>query len=154
MAKDMSPRNRPKFNTDSGLTPNGRGVACVRPGSAPAGTAAGYRRASRPALREFFVPGTLAAAEATPSGSGGLPADVEALVALLGHPGRAAGVDVATLAAVALVAGLGTKASMWSGTSTAVTGPDVESDVVQVLAAADRSRAFTASPRAGLVAGA
>ena len=112
-------------------------------------------------LRKFFAPGTLAAAEATPGGSGGLPADVEALVALLGHPGRAAGVDVATLAAVALVAGLGTKASMWSGTSAAVTGPDVESDVVptagsgvQVLAAADRSGAFTASPPAGLVAGA
>ena len=47
------------------------------------------------------------------------------------------------------------------GTGAAVTGPDVELDVVptvgsgvQVLAAADRLRAFTASPpAAGLIAG-
>ena len=87
-------------------------------------------------------------------------AGIDELVAPLGHPGLAAAGDVATIVAAEPVAGLGTEASTWSGA--AVTGPDIEPDVptagsgVQVLAAADPPRAFTASPAAtaGLVAGA
>ena len=41
MTKDMSPRNRPNSNTDSGLTPTGRGPAGERPGSAPESNATG-----------------------------------------------------------------------------------------------------------------
>ena len=160
----MSPRNRPNFNTDSGLTPIGGGVAVGRPGSAPAGTAAGHRRASGPALREFFAAGTEASSAAAPVRPGGPSADVDELVAPLGHPGLDAGVDVATVATAEPIAGVGTEASSRPGTgAAAVTGPDVEPDIVptagpgaQVLAAADRARAFTASPSppAGLAAGA
>ena len=142
MSKDMSPGNRPKFNTESRLTPNGAGPAGERPGSAPERNAAGSPRASRPALRRFFASGTAASAAAVPSGSGGLPADVDELAA----PGPPAGVEA--------------EASSRPGTGAAITGPDVEPDAVptagagvQVLAAAARSRAFTPSP-AGLVAGA
>ena len=118
-----------------------------------------------PALRGLFAPGTRAAAAAAPAGSGCLPADVDELVAPLGHPSLDAGGDVATAASAEPVAGLGTEASIWSGTGAAGTGSDVEPDIVptagsgvqvQVLAAAGRPRAFTASPSppAGLVAGA
>ena len=144
MSKDMSPGNRPNFNTVSGLTQTGPGPAGERPGSARERNAAGSPRASRPALRRLFASGTAASAAAVPSGSGGLPADVAELAAPLGRLGRAAGGVAAELAAP----------------PAAVTGPDVEPDVVptagagvQVLAAAARSRAFTPSP-AGLVAGA
>ena len=158
----MSPRNRPNSNTDSGLTPTGRGPAGERPGSAPESNAAGSARASRPALRGLFAPGTRAAAAGVRGGSRGPVADVDELVAPLGHSVLAAGGDVATAAAAELVAGLGTEASIWSGTGAAVTGPDVEPAVVptpgsgvQVLAAATWSGAFTASPpAAGLVGGA
>ena len=143
MSKDMSPRNRPNFKTDSGLTRTGPGPAGERPGSARERNAAGSPRASRPALRRFFASRTPASAAASPGGSGGLPADVAELAA----PGPPAGVEA--------------EASSRPGTGAAVTGPDVEPDVVptagsgvQVLAAAHRSRAFTASPPAGLVAGA
>ena len=159
MSKDMSPGNRPKFNTVSGLTQTGRGPAGERPGSARERNAAGSPRASRPALRRFFAPGTPASAAAAPSGSGGLPADVE-LAAPLGRLGRAAAGVAAELAAPGPPAGVEAEASSRPGTGAAVTGPDVEPDVVptagagvQVLAAAARSRAFTPSP-AGLVAGA
>ena len=115
-----------------------------------------------PALRGLFAPGTAASAAAAPAGSGGSAADVDELVAPLGHSVLAAAGDVATAAAAELVAGLGTEASIWSGTGAAVTGPDVEPAVVptpgsgvQVLAAATWSGAFTAStPAAGLVGGA
>ena len=57
--------------------------------------------------------------------------------------------------------GVEAEASSRPGSGAAVTGPDVEPDIVptagsgvQVVAVADRSRAFTASPPAGLVAGA
>ena len=142
MSKDMSPGNRPKFNTVSGLTQTGPGPAGEQPGSARERNAAGSPRASQPALRRFFTPGTPASAAAAPGGSGGPPADVDELAA----PGPAAGVEA--------------EASSRPGTGAAVTGPDVEPDVVptagagvQVLVAAARSRAFTPSP-AGLVAGA
>ena len=163
MSKDMSPRNRPNFNTKSRLTPNGRGPAGVRPGSAPAGHAAEPAGASRPPLLHLFAPGTPTSAAADPAGFGGLLADVGQLAATLGYPGLAAGVDVAMVAAAEPVAGLWPEASIWSGTGASGTGSDVEpavvptaGSVVQVLAAADRSRAFTASPSppAGLVAGA
>ena len=161
MIKDMSPGNRPNSNTDSGLTPIGRGPAREWPGSAPESNAAGSPRASRPALRGLFAPGTRAVAAGVRGGSRGPVADVDELVAPLGHSVLAAGGDVATAAAAELIAGLGTEASIWSGTGAAVTGPDVEPVVVptagsgvEVLAAADRSRAFTASPPAGLAAGA
>ena len=157
----MPPGNRPKFNTDSGLTPNGGGFAGERPGSAPEETARRHPRASRPALRRFFASGTAASAAAAPSGSGGLPADVAELAAPLGRLGRAAGVVAAELAAPGPPVGVEAEASSRPGTGAVVTGPDVEPDVVptagagvQVLAAAARSRAFTASPPAGLAAGA
>ena len=160
MSKDMCCRNRPNFNTDSGLTPNGRGPAGEWPGSARERNAAGSPRDSRPALRRFFASGTAASAAAAPSGSGGLPADVAELAAPLGRLGRAAGVVAAELAAPEPAAGVEAEASSRPGTGAAVTGPDVEPDIVptagagvQVLAAAARSRAFTPSP-AGLVAGA
>ena len=160
MSKDMSPGNRPNFNTVSGLTQTGPGPAGERPGSARERNAAGFPRASRPALRRFFASGTAASAAAAPSGSGGLPADVAELAAPLGRLGRAASVVAAELAAPGPPAGVEAEASSRPGTSAAVTGPDVEpdvvptaGDVVQVLAAAARSRAFTPSP-AGLVAGA
>ena len=156
----MCCRNRPNFNTDSGLTPNGRGPAGERPGSARERNAAGSPRASRPALRRFFAPETPASAAAAPGGSGGPPADVDELAAPLGRPSRAAGVVTAELAAPGPPAGVEAEVSSRPGTCAAVTGPDVEPDVVptagagvQVLAAAARSRAFTPSP-AGLVAGA
>ena len=159
MSKDMSPGNRPKFNTVSGLTQTGPGPAGKRPGSARERNAAGTPRASRPALRRFFAPGTPASA-AAPGGSGGPPADVAEFAAPLGRLGRAAGVVAAELAAPGPPAGVEAEASSRPGTGAAVTGPDVEPDVVptaeagvQVLAAAARSKAFTPSP-AGLVAGA
>ena len=162
MIKYMSPRNRPNFNTDSGLTPTGRGPVGERPGSAPERNETGSPRASRSALRRLFAPGTpaSAAAEAARAGSGGPPADAE-LAATLGRPGRAAAGVAAELAAAGPPAGVEAEASSRTGTGAPVTGPDVEPDVVptagsgvQVLAAAARSRAFTTSPPAGLVAGA
>ena len=42
--------------------------------------------------QQFFAPGTPAAAEAGPGGSGGLPADVDELAAALGDSSSAAGV--------------------------------------------------------------
>ena len=153
MTKDMSPRNRPNSNTDSGLTPIGRGPAGERPGSAPERNAAGSPSASKPVLRGLFAPGTPASAAAALGGSRGPVADVDELVAPLGRPGLDAG-DVATAAAAEPVAGLGTEASIRSGTGAAITGSDVDPDVlataaagdvgqrVEVLAAAERGRTF------------
>ena len=95
-----------------------------------------------------------------PTRSGGLPADIGAPAATLHHPGRAAGVVAAEVAAAEPAAGGEAEASSRPGTGPAVTGPDLEpavvptaGSVVQVLAAADRSGAFTASPpAAGLIA--
>ena len=161
MLKDMSPRNRPNSNTDSGLTPIGRGPAGEWPGSAPESNAAGSARASRPPLRGLFAPGTHAAAAAAPARTGGLPADIDAPAATLHRPGRAAGVVAAEVAAAGPAAGVEARASSRPGTGAAITGPDLEpavvptaGSVVQVLAAAGRGRAFTASPSVGLVAGA
>ena len=111
-------------------------------------------------LRQLFAPGTPAAAAAGAGGSGGPAADVDELVAPLGRPTLAAGA-----ASAEPVADLGTEASRRSGTGAAVTGPDVEPDVlptaaagahvgrrVEVLAAADGVGTFT--PALGdLVAG-
>ena len=106
MSKDMCCRNRPKSNTESGLTPNGGGAAGERPGSAPEETARRPPRASRSALRRLFAPGTPASAAASAGGSGGLPADVDELVAPLGRPSRAAGDVAVELAAAAPAAGV------------------------------------------------
>ena len=125
MLKDMSSRNRPNFNTDSGLTPNGGRAAGERPGSAPARTARRPPRTSRPALRRFFAPGSAAATEAAPIGSGGLPADIDEPAAALGRPGRAAGVDTVGLAADAVAGVVETEASRWPRTAA---DPDVEPD--------------------------
>ena len=116
----MSARNRPKFNTESRLTPNGGGAAGGWLGSAPERNETGPPAASRPALRGFFAPGTAASAAAAPGGSGGPPADVDALAATLGRPCRTA-VEVA---AAAPAGGGETEASSRPGTAAA--GPDVE----------------------------
>ena len=86
----MSTGNRPKFNTDSRLTPNGRGPAGERPGSAPERNAAGSPRALRAGVRRFFAPGTPTSAAAETGRSGGLPAAAGVLAALLDRPVAAA----------------------------------------------------------------
>ena len=151
----MCARNRPNFNTDSGLTPNGGGAGGVSPGSAPKGNAPRSPRASRPALRGFFAPGTPASAAAATGGSGGPPADVDELAATLG---RAAGVEVVEVAAATPAASVETEALSRPGT--AAPGPVVEPDAqparrghrrvtrrVYVLADAARANPFT--PPAG-----
>ncbi len=127
MSKDMSARNRPNFNTESRLTPNGGGAAGERPGSAPNGTARRPARSSRAGVRRFFAPGTPASAAAAPGRSGGLPADVDELVAPLGCSDRAAGVEAVEVAAAAPAAGVETEASSRPET-VAAAGPDVEPD--------------------------
>ena len=161
----MSPRNRPKSNTDNGLTSNGGGAAAGPAGSAPEANARRPPSVSRPALRGLFAPGTPAAAEAGADGSGGPAADVDELAVRLAHPGLAAGVDVAPAAAAEPAAGLGTEASRRPRTGAAVTGPDVAPDVpataaagdvgqrVEVLAAAARGKTFTPSRGDLVVAG-
>jgi len=108
------------------LTPNGGGPAEERPGSAPERNAAGSPRASRPALRGFFAPGTAASAGAAPGRSGGPPADVDELTAPIVRSGRAAGVEAVELAAAAPAADVGSEAS--SGRGTAAAGRGVEPD--------------------------
>ncbi len=126
MSKDMCARNRPNFNTESRLTPNGGGPAGERPGSAPKGIEVGSPRASRPALRRFFVPGTAAAAAAAPGRSGGPPADGDELAAPIVRSGRAAGVEAVEVAAAVPAAGVETEASSRPGTVAA--GPAAELD--------------------------
>ena len=121
----MCSRNRPKFNTESRLTLNGRGPVGEWPGSIPARTAARPPRASGPALRRFFAPGQSAAATPAPGGSGGLPADIDKLAAPFGRPTRAAGDVAVEVAAAAPAAGVDTEASSRPGTAA---GPDVEPD--------------------------
>ena len=116
MSKDMCSGNRPNFNTDSGLTQNGRGSAGERPGSARERNAAGSPRASRPALRGFFAPGTPASSAAAPGGSGCLPADIAALAAPPGRPSRAAG-EAVEVTSAAPAAGVETEASSRPGTA-------------------------------------
>ena len=125
MSKYMCCRHRPNFNTVSRLTPNGGGPAGERLGSVPKGTARRPPRASRPALREFFAPGTPASAAAAPGGSGGLPADIAELAKTLGRPGRAASVEAVEVAAAAPPAGVETEASSRPGTAGGGR-PDVE----------------------------
>ena len=73
---------------------------------------------------------TAGARPGPPGGSVGPPADVDEFVASVGHPGLAAGVDIASAVAAEPVAGLGTEASIWFGTVAAVPGPDGEPDIV------------------------
>ena len=113
----MCARNRPNFNTESRLTPNGGGAAGERPGSALERNAPGSPRASRPALRRFFAPGTPASAAAAPGGSGGLPADVAELAATLGRPRRDAAGVAGEVVAAAAAAGGETEASSGLGTA-------------------------------------
>ena len=150
MSKDMCCRNRPNFNTDSGLTPTGPGPAGERPGSARERNAAGSPGASRPALRRFFAPGTPASAAPSPGGSGGPPADVDELAAPLGRPGRAAGGAAVGVAAPA--AGVETEAFNQAG---AAASTDVEpvrrgrrrvGRRVDVLTAAARANPSTPLP--------
>ena len=103
----MCSRNRPKFNTGSGLTPNSWGPAGERPGSAPHGSETGPPRVSRRALREFFAPGTAA-------------------TATLGRPGRAAAGVAVELAAAETADIVETETSTRPGT--AAGGPDIEAD--------------------------
>ena len=116
----MRPRNRPKFNTGSGLTPNGGGPAGDRPGSAPKGIETGPPRVSRRALRGFFAPGTVGRQTSGPArrrrGRGGR---VDELAATLGRPGRAAAGVTVELAAAAPADVVETKASSRSGTAAA-----------------------------------
>ena len=112
----MRAGNRPNFNTDSGLTPNGGGPGGVPPGSAPERNAPGSPRASRPSLRGFFAPGTPASAAAAPGGSGGQAADVDELAAT-GRPRRDAGGVAVGVASAAPAAGLETEASSRPGTA-------------------------------------
>ena len=109
----MRPRNRPKFNAGSGLTPDGGGPAGERSGSAPKGIETGPSGVSRRALREFFAPGTAAA--------GGLAAAVGELAATLSRPIHNVGVVATEVAAAAPAAGGHTP-------GTAAAGPDVEPD--------------------------
>ena len=130
----MCSGNRPNFNTDSGLTPNGGGAGGVSPGSAPKGNAPRSPRASRPALRGFFAPGTPASAAAAPGGSGGPPADVDELAATLGRPSNAAGVEVVEVAAATPAAGV---------------EPEALSRTRRVDVLADAARANPFTPPAG-----
>ena len=107
-------------------------------------------------LRQLFAPGTPAAA-AGAGGSRGPAADVDELVAPLGRP------TLAAAGAASAEPVVGTEAFRRSGTGAAVTGPDVEPDILppagagahvgaRVLAAADGVGTFT--PALGdLVAG-
>ena len=126
MSKDMSSRNRPNFNTESRLTPNGRGPAGDRPGSAPERNAAGSPMASRAGVRRFFAPGTPASAAAAPGRSGGLPADVDEFAAPIVSSARAAGVEAVELASAAPATSVETEAS--SRPETVAAGPAVEPD--------------------------
>ena len=122
----MRPRNRPKLNTESRLTPNGGGPAGERPGSAPKGIETGPPGVSRRVLRGFFAPGTAVSAAAAAGGSGGLPAAVDELVATLGRPSRAAGVMALEVAAASPASSVESEASSARGTAAA--GHDVEPD--------------------------
>ena len=138
------------------MTPNGGGARGVSPGSAPKGNAPRSPRASRPAIRGVFAPGTPASAAAATGGSGGPPADVDELAATLGRPSL--GVEVVEVAAATPAAGVEPEALSRPGTAAA--GPVVEPDAqparrgrrrvtrrVDVLAAAARANPFT--PPAG-----
>ena len=122
----MSPGNRPKSNTESGLTPNRGGPAGERPGSAPERNETRSPRASRAWIRRFFAPGTPASAAAAPGRSGGLSADVDELAAPIVRAARAAGVEVVEVAAAAPATSVETEASSRPGTVAA--GPAGESD--------------------------
>ena len=139
----MRPRNRPKSNSTSGLTPTAGGPAGDRPEPAPAGRATELAGSSRPAIRRVFASSTPAAAEASLGGLGGPGGDVDELVVRLPLAGLGAGCHVAPSAAAEPV-----------GTS-----PDVAPEIlaataagnlgqrVEVLAAAERGRTtFTPTP--------
>ena len=153
----MSPGNRPKSHSCNGLTANGGDSAIAPPGSTQKANPPGRPRASSPVLRQLFAPGTPAAA-AGAGGSRGRAADVDELVAPLGRPTLAAGGGAASAEPV-----VGTEAFRRSGTGAAVTGSDVEPDILppagagahvgaRVLAAANGVGTYT--PALGdLVAG-
>ena len=126
MSKDMSAENRPNFNTESGLTPNGGGPEGDRPGAALERNAAGSPRAARTRVRRFFAPGTPASAGVAPGRSGGLPADVDELAAPIVRAARAAGVEAVEVAAVAPATSVETEAS--SRPETVAAGSAVEPD--------------------------
>ena len=145
----MSPRNRPKSNSASGLTSPAGGPAGDRRGSAPAGRAAALAGSSRPAIRRVFASGTPAAAEADLGGPGGPGADVDELVVRLALAGLGPGCHVESAAAA----------------EPGGTGPDVAPEILmappagdleqraEVLAAAARGRTFTPPPGALVAAG-
>ena len=75
-------------------------------------------------VRMFFAPGPAASAAAGVGEPGGLPADVDELIATLGRPDRAGGGVAVEVAAAAPAAGGEMDASSRPGTAAA--GPDVE----------------------------
>ena len=154
----MCAGNRPNFNSDSGLTPNGGGAGGVSPGSAPKGNAPDLRwprgrrfgdssppeRPPRPRRRR-------AGPEVSRPTSTSLPRPSAARAA---RPG----VEVVEVAAATPTAGVETEALSRPGTAAA--GPVVEPDAqsarrghgrvtrrVDVLADAARANPFT--PPAG-----
>ena len=148
----MSPRNRPKSHSVSGLTRNGGGAAGGPHGSAPKGNAPGCPGGSRPALRGLFAART-GSAEPGAGGFESPSADVDELVATLGRPRRVGAGGAAP------AAGLETEASGRFGISAAISGPDGEPDVLptaeasarvcrraEVLATAELAGAFPPSP--------
>ena len=151
----MPSRNRPNSHICNGLTRNSGHPVDTPPGSAPEANAPGPPRAWIPALLLLFAPTTPAAVG---TGSDGpVRPDVQ-LVAPFGHLSHDAGVVAVQTAAAGPVARLRTWASIRSGTGAAVSGPDVEPDVLptaaagayvgrrfEVLAEADRTRTFTPS---------
>ena len=101
-------------------------IALVGRADEPGGETAGRGGVVKGGVaRALRTSGTAVAAAATPGGSGGLAADIDALAASLGHPGRTAGVAV-EVAAAAPGDVVETEASSWPGTAA---GSDVEPDV-------------------------
>ena len=146
MPKDMSARNRPKSNTESGLTPNGRGPAGERPGSAPEGNTQRPPGVSGAGIRRFFAPGTPASAAADPGGPGGLPADIDELAATLGRPHRTAGGAAVEVAAAAPATGVEPEASSRLGTVAARLRPRRVGRWVDVPADVARANPSTPAP--------
>ena len=99
---------------------------------------------------EVLHPRTAASAAAAPSGSGGLPADVAELAALLSRPGRAAGVVAVEVTAPA--AGVETEAFNQAGPAASTAVEPVSRDHrcvsrrADVPAAVSRANRFTPRP--------
>ena len=152
MSKDMCAGNRPNFNTDSGLTPNGGLPAGAPPGSALERNATRLPKASIAALLLLFALATPAAGQiatggvmrfstdevAFIGGFGGVAADVW-LVESFAYLSHDAGVWAIQAGAAAPVVRIETvRVSIRFGTSTAVSGPAVEPDIHPTIGAGVR----------------